>query len=154
MALYVPVLGTLLSKIDTARFARTLSTLLEAGVDTTSSLDLTAQTMRLEPFRRMVLDAEAAVVDGTELSVTLRDSRRLGADVIAIVETGEETGKLPDSLAKLAGDFEEQVELMIKNLGSLVTPLIFIGLGGVALFLALAFMLAYVQVLTGLMGGM
>ena len=154
LALYVPVLGTLLSKIDTARFARTLSTLLEAGVDLTSSLDLTAQTMRLEPFRRMVLDAEQAVVDGTELSVSLRNSYRFDAGVIAIVETGEETGKLPESLAKLAGDYEEQVELMVKNLGSLVTPLIFIALGGVGLFLALAFVLAYIQVVTGLMGGM
>lgn len=154
IALYVPVLGSLLSKIDTARFARTLSTLLEAGVDLTTSLDLTAETMRLEPFRRMVVDAGRAVVDGTELSVSLLHSHRFDAGVIAIVETGEETGKLPESLAKLAEDYEEQVEQMVKNLGSLITPLIFIGLGAVALFLALAFVLAYIQVLTGLMGGM
>ena len=70
--------------------------------------------------------------------------------MIAIVESGEETGKLPESLAKLADDYEEQVEYMVKNLGSLVQPLIMIILGLVVLFIILAVILPYISVLTSL----
>ena len=57
IGLYVPVLGKLLRKIETTRFARTLSALLDAGVDVGSSLDLTADVLRLAPYRRAVARA-------------------------------------------------------------------------------------------------
>src|SRR4051794_23059654 len=80
LALYVPVLGSLLSKLDTARFARALSTLMGAGVDVGTSLDLTAGVMQLEPFRRAIRDARVQVLDGSELSVALGVSRRFSTD--------------------------------------------------------------------------
>ena len=57
--------------------------------------------------------------------------RQFYPDVIAIISSGEETGKLPESLAHLADDYEEQVETMVKNLGQLVQPLLMIILGGI-----------------------
>jgi type II secretory pathway component PulF len=150
LALYIPVLGLLLRKIDTARFARTLSALLEAGVDLGASLDLTADVVHLAPYRRILRGARQAVMEGTELSEALEASRRYPHDVIAIVGSGEETGKLPESLSKLADDYEEQVAFMVKNLGSLIQPVIVLGLGGVVFFIVLAFVMAYISVLTNL----
>ncbi|MEO6810844.1 MAG: type II secretion system F family protein [Isosphaeraceae bacterium] len=151
LCLYIPVLGSLLRKIDTTRFARTLSTLLEAGVDMGTSLDLTADVLHLTPFRRVVRGARVNVVEGSELSDALNASRRFSPDVIAIIGTGEETGKMPETLAKLADDYEEQVTYMVKNLGSLIQPLLMVVLGGFVLFVVVSFVMAYVTMLSNLM---
>ena len=151
LCLYIPVLGSLLRKIDTTRFARTLSTLLEAGVDLGTSLDLTADVLHLTPFRRVVRGARVNVVEGSELSDALNASRRFSPDVIAIIGTGEDTGKMPESLAKLADDYEEQVTYMVKNLGSLIQPLLMVVLGGFVLFVVVSFVMAYVTMLGSLM---
>lgn len=153
LSLYVPVLGKLLRKIDTTRLARTLSALLEAGVDIGVSLDLTADVVHLVPFRRAIRRAREAVVEGADLSGALAASHRFGPDVIAILNSGEETGKIPESLERLADDYEEQVEYMVKNLGSLIQPLLMVGLGGLVLFIILAVVLPYISMITSLAGG-
>lgn len=147
----MPVLGKLFRMIDTARFSRNLSVLLEAGVDIGGSLDLTAKTLMLVPLRRAVTHCGDAVMEGSELSDALEGTHRFGRDVVAIVQSGEETGKLPESLDRMADDYEERVELMVKNLGSLIQPLIFLILGGIVLFIALAFFSVYIMLLTGIM---
>jgi type II secretory pathway component PulF len=148
LALRIPVFGPLLRKLDTTRFARALSSLLNAGVDVGSSLALTSEVMRLEPFRRAIEDTRSQVMHGEELSVALDNTRRFGADVIAIVNSGEETGKIPESLNHLADDYEEQVAYTVKNLGQLVQPLLMIMMGGLILFIILAFFLPYIRILT------
>lgn len=150
IALRVPVFGGLLRKIDTTRFARTLATLLDAGVDVGSSLQLTSDVLRLDPFRRAVGNARARVLNGEELSAALASSHRFAPDVIAILESGEETGKLPESLEKLADNYEEQVEYTVKNLGQLVQPLLLIMMGGIVLFIILAVFLPYLSLLNSL----
>jgi type II secretory pathway component PulF len=151
--LVTPVFGQLLKKLDTTRFARTLSALLDAGVDVGSSLDLTADVVRLDPFRRAVLDTKSDVMQGSELSAAMDRTRRFGPDVIAVVSSGEETGKLPESLNHLADDYEEQVAYMVRNMGQLVQPLLLILLGGVVLFIILAVFLPYLNILSSLAGG-
>jgi type II secretory pathway component PulF len=151
--LVTPVFGQLLKKLDTTRFARTLSALLDAGVDVGSSLELTADVVRLDPFRRAVLNTKTEVMQGSELSAAMDRTRRFGPDVIAIVSSGEETGKLPESLNHLADDYEEQVAYMVRNMGQLIQPLLMILLGGVVLFIILAVFLPYLNILSSLAGG-
>ena len=150
VALSLPVLGMLLRKIDTARFARTLSDLTSAGVNINESLLLTSGVMRTEPFRLAVKNSQPLVMDGYELSEALAVSKRFTPDVIAVVNSGEETGKLPETLVKLADDYEEQVEYAVKNLGQLIQPLIVIMMGGFVLFIILAVFLPYLSMITGL----
>jgi type II secretory pathway component PulF len=148
LVLMVPVFGTLCRKIDTTRFARTLSVLLDAGLDYGQSIDLTADVLMMSPIRRAVRASREKVLAGTDLSTTLARSRQFTPDVISVISSGEETGKLPESLAHLADDYEEQVETMVKNLGQLVQPFLMIILGGFVLFIVLAVFMAYVQMLT------
>jgi type II secretory pathway component PulF len=150
LALRVPVLGLLLRKLDTTRFARTLASLLGAGVDIGSSLDLTADVMQLDPMRRTLRQARRDVKEGSELSEALAGSRRFSSDVIAIIGSGEETGKLPESLEKLADDYEEQVAYMVRNMGQLIQPLLMVVLGGIVLFIILAVLLPYISIITSL----
>ncbi|QDV33746.1 type II secretion system F family protein [Tautonia plasticadhaerens] len=154
VALRIPVLGLLLKKLETTRFARTLSTLLEAGVAYDESMRLTADVMHAIPYRRAVDRARVEVMAGHELSDALEGSRRFGVDVIHVISTGESTGKLPESLAHLAEDYEEQVDRMVDNLGQLIQPILTIAIGGVVFFIVLAFVMAYVSVLSGLAGGL
>jgi len=150
LSLYVPVLGKLRRKIETGRFARTLAALLQAGVDIGASLDLTAGVLNLASFRRAITGVRTLVMDGDELSQALQATGRFGPEVIAIVESGEESGRLPESLDKLANDQEEQVEYIVKNLGNLVQPALMIVMGGVVLFIILAVILPYIQAITSL----
>lgn len=153
LMLMTPVFGGLLAKIDTTRFARTLAALLDAGVDVGASIDLTAAVLRTEQFRDAILDSRVRVINGEPLSEALGRSRWFGLDVIAVIESGEETGKLPESLQHLADDYEERVEYTVKNLGQLVQPLLMIVLGLIVLFIILAVFLPYLSILTGLSGG-
>jgi type II secretory pathway component PulF len=148
--LWVPVFGSLARKIDTSRFARTLSALLNAGVDIGSSLDLTSDVLHLDPYRRAVRGIRTEIMEGRELSDALRKTGRFGPDVIAVVNSGEETGKLPESLDHLADDYEEQVAYMVRNMGHLVQPLLMVVLGGVVLFIILAVFLPYISIITNL----
>lgn len=153
MVLWLPVFGTLCRKIDTTRFARTLGVLLDAGLDYGQSIDLTADVLMMDPIRKAVRGCREKVLAGKDLSVTLHDSHQFSPDVIAIVSSGEETGKLPETLHHLAEDYEEQVTMMVKNLGQLVQPLLLVFLGGIVLFIILAVFLPYLQMLTSLSGG-
>jgi type II secretory pathway component PulF len=150
LALMTPVLGQLCRKLDISRFSRTLSVLLDAGVDMSSSIDLTADVLAMSPIRRAVRAARAKIIAGNELSGILDETHQFYPDVIAIVRSGEETGKLPESLAHLADDYDEQVTMMVKSLGQLVQPLLIVILGGVVLFIILAVFLPIIQLITSL----
>jgi type IV pilus assembly protein PilC len=153
LVLMMPVFGPLCRKVDTTRFARTLSVLLDAGLDYGRSIDLTADVLMMSPIRKAVRSCREQVLAGKDLSETLSRSRQFYPDVISIVSSGEETGKLPESLTHLADDYEEQVETMVKNLGQLVQPLLMIILGGFVGFVCIALIMAYAQTLMNLAGG-
>ncbi|QEH32662.1 Type II secretion system protein F [Aquisphaera giovannonii] len=148
-----PVFGQLLRKLDISRFARTLSALLDAGVGVGESMDLTAGVMTLTPMRHVLEAAKDDVMHGKELSKALVPSGLFPADVLAVLESGEETGQTPEVLAHLADDYDEQVEVMVKSLGHLVQPLVTVFVGAIVLFIILAVFLPYIQMITGLSGG-
>ena len=150
IVLATPVFGSLCRKLDTSRFARTLSVLLDAGVDVGSSIDLTADVLRMTPIRHAVRSARAKIIEGKELSGILDRTRQFSPDVIAVIETGEETGKLPESLAHLADDYDEQVSTMVANLGHLVQPLVIFFLGLMVFFIILAVLMPIIQMITSL----
>jgi type II secretory pathway component PulF len=148
--LWLPVFGVLCRKLDTSRFARTMSVLLDAGLDFGSSIDLTASVVVMTPIRRAVRSAKDKVLGGRDLSTTLEATRQFSPDVIAVIQTGEETGKLPESLDHLADDYDEQIAVMVKNLGQLVQPMVTLLLGLVVLFLILAVFLPLIQMISNL----
>jgi len=150
MVLATPVFGTLCRKLDTSRFARTLSVLLDAGVDVGSSIDLTADVLRMTPIRQAVRSTREKIIEGMELSGVLDRTRQFSPDVIAVIETGEETGKLPETLAHLADDYDEQVSTMVANLGHLVQPIMIFFLGLLVLFIILAVLLPIIQMISSL----
>ncbi len=146
----LPVIGQLLWKIDTTRFCRTLATLLDAGVDIGSSLELTADTLLLVPMRKAVLQTRDFIIRGESLSASIELANRFPPDIPAIMNSGEETGRLPEMLLMVADQYEEQVEFMVKNLGTLLQPIVTVVVGGVVFFVAVAFFMGYAAVLANL----
>ncbi len=150
IALRLPVLGKLCRMLDMTRFARTLSVLLDAGVDIGSSIDLTADVMRMTPIRNAVRDSREKVMAGSELSKTLDRTRQFMPDVIAVMTSGEETGKLPEALVHLADDYDEQIEVMVASLSHLIQPIMMVILGGIVFFIILAVIMPIIQIMTTL----
>jgi type II secretory pathway component PulF len=148
--LWVPVLGPLLRRIDAARFARSLSALLDGGVGVDKSLKLSSEVMRLDPLKTAVFDARAQVRSGSDLTAALERSRPFPPEIQAVIETGEETGSLPEALARAAGVLEDDIEYRVKNLGSLIQPLLLIVVGGFVFFVVVAFISAYASAIAGL----
>jgi type II secretory pathway component PulF len=148
--LRLPIVGKLVWKIDTTRFCRTLSTLLDAGVDIGSSLELTSDTLLLAPMRQAILDARDSIVQGESLSASIEMTNRFPPEIPALIKSGEETGRLPEMMTMVADQYEEQVEFIIKNLGNLLQPIITVVVGGVVFFIAVAFFMGYAAVIANL----
>jgi type II secretory pathway component PulF len=148
--LILPMFGPIVRWIDTTRFARTLSALLEAGVDIGSSLILTADTLTLEPLRRAVLRAREGILEGETLSASVGVSNRFPTDLIAIMNSAEETGRLPEMLVMVADEYEEKVDYVVRNLGNLLQPVVILIVGGMVGFIAIAFLMGYTAVIADL----
>jgi type II secretory pathway component PulF len=148
--LFVPVVGPLVRWIDTTRFARTLAALLDAGVDIGSSLILTADTLMLVPLRRAVMRGREGILEGETLSASVGVSNRFPTDLIAIMNSAEETGRLPEMLVMVADEYEEKVDYVVKNLGNLLQPVVILIVGGMVGFIAIAFLMGYTAVIADL----
>jgi type II secretory pathway component PulF len=148
--LILPVVGPIARWIDTTRFSRTLAALLEAGVDIGSSLILTADTLMLVPLRRAVLRAREGILEGETLSASVGVSNRFPIDLIAIMNSAEETGRLPEMLVMVADEYEEKVDYVVKNLGNILQPVVILIVGGMVGFIAIAFLMGYTAVIADL----
>jgi type II secretory pathway component PulF len=152
LALNLPVLGKILRTLDASRFARTLSTLLDAGIDIGSSLELSSDVISMSPLRNAVLRSREAVMSGGSLAASLAATRRFPNELVTVVESGEETGRLPEILIPLADDYDNQIEHFVKDIGNLLQPFVVLFLAGIVLFVVIAFILGYTSVLSGLSG--
>ena len=150
---YVPIFGKIQKFVDLSRMGRMLGALLEAGVATPDALALTAGVVRLKPFERALLEAEAATRDGDEISPVFAASGRFPYEVIGLIETGETTGNLPRALSRMSTDYEERATVMIKSLSTLIQPIITVGLGLIVGFIAIAFVGLIAGVFTSLSQG-
>jgi type IV pilus assembly protein PilC len=128
--LRVPMrIGDVVHKIALARFSRTLSTLMAAGVDIMRSLEITGATSGNWVVERALREAEVRVNEGTPLSVPLSEDPVFPAMVSQMVKIGEETGELDTMLGKIADFYEDEVDSSIQSLTSIIEPILMICVG-------------------------
>jgi type IV pilus assembly protein PilC len=134
--LKTPVIGTLVMKLNSARFARILSSLLNSGVSLVESLKITSDTLGNHYFKKSTLRASEEVQKGKALSEILDvKNTPFSFLVIKMIKVGEDTGKTPDILEKLAGFYEEEVEQTTQNLSAIIEPVLMVLVGiAVAIF--------------------
>jgi len=140
----MPLFGPIISKTAISRFSRTLGTLMSSGVPVLNSLAIVKETSGNEVVASAIQKVHDAVKEGEGIAKPLGDTKVFPEMVISMVEVGEETGKLPEMLEKIANTYEEEVNNAVNALTSLIEPLMIVGLAGivgtivVALFMPLA----------------
>jgi len=127
--LKVPKIGPVVLKVTMARFSRTLSTLVSAGVDIIKALEITGQTAGNWMVENALSDVRAKVHEGVPIAQPLVDNAIFPPMVSQMVKIGEETGELEKMLGKIADFYEDEVDSAINSLTSIVEPLMMILVG-------------------------
>jgi type IV pilus assembly protein PilC len=130
MKLKVPMkIGQVVLKITMARFSRTLSTLIAAGVDIIKALEITGQTAGNWVVEKALADVRNAVQEGVPMAQPLAENPVFPPMVSHMIKIGEETGELEKMLGKVADFYEDEVDSSISSLTSIIEPLMMIGVG-------------------------
>lgn len=124
-------IGATVRKITIARFSRTMSTLVAAGVDIIKALEITGQTSGNYVFEEALAEARQRVHEGSPISQPLIDNPVFPPMVSQMIKVGEETGELDKMLSKIADFYEDEVDAAIATLSSIVEPLMMIAVGAV-----------------------
>jgi type IV pilus assembly protein PilC len=127
--LKLPIIGPILYKAIVARFARTLSTIFAAGVPLIEALQAIAETAGNVYYTQAIYAIRDEVSQGTPLCVAMRHVDLFPIMMVQMVEIGEESGTLELMLAKVASIYEEEVDLAVDSLSSLLEPVIMVVLG-------------------------
>ncbi|MHC4483197.1 MAG: type II secretion system F family protein [Planctomycetota bacterium] len=151
--LNVPIVSQLSSKIAVSRWTRTLGTLISAGVPILDALNSTRETAGNEVYANMLGNVHNSIRQGDTFSSPLRQSKTVDLIVSNMVSVGEETGDLDKMLLKVADNYDEQVDVLVASLMSLLEPVMIIVLGLIVLVVVLAIFMPMIQVIGGLSAG-
>jgi type II secretory pathway component PulF len=137
--LHMYIINKIVQKINLARFARILSSLLKSGIPIVESLEVAGQSLGNSYYRDIVIQTSTNVKVGKPLSESLNANANLFPPlVIQMLQVGEESGTVETILEQLAVHFEEDVDNTLANLSSIIEPLLLLGIGGVVGVLAVA----------------
>jgi type IV pilus assembly protein PilC len=131
LILKAPVLGIIMRKIAVARFCRTLATLISSGVPILDGLDITARTSGNAIIEDAVLLTRKSIERGETISGPLKETAVFPAMVVQMIGVGEATGALDAMLAKIADFYEEEVDVAVAGLLTLLEPIMIAFLGGI-----------------------
>jgi type IV pilus assembly protein PilC len=129
VALKLPIFGPVLQKIAVARFTRTLGTLLASGVPILDALDIVAKTAGNVIIEEGLLFTRARISEGKNMAEPLGDINVFPGMVVQMVAVGEQTGALDTMLSKIADFYEEEVDVAVAALTSLLEPLLMVVVG-------------------------
>lgn len=135
----LPVVGTIAKEANAARTARTLSSLLSAGVDVLRSLQITQDVLQNHYYKLILADAHTRVEKGEPLSSVFIEREDLYPVLVGeMILVGEETGQIANMMQELAVFYENEVERKTEDLSTIIEPLLMVCIGGTVGFFALA----------------
>lgn len=134
----LPVFGDFVVKSAMAKFSRTLSTLLAAGVSIMEALQIAASTSGNSILESALMKSRSAVAKGKLLSVPLSQEPFIPHMVVQMIAVGEQTGALDEMLNKVADFYEDEVDVAVSSITSLMEPLMIVVLGGIVAFFVIA----------------
>jgi type IV pilus assembly protein PilC len=137
--LHIPIISGIVREVNSARTARTLSSLLASGVDIVRALSITRDVVQNSYFKDVLAEAEADIQKGEPLSSTFARHERLYPVMMSeMVAVGGETGKLKDLLQQIAEFYEDEVEQKTKDLSTVIEPFLMLIIGSVVGFFAVS----------------
>jgi len=129
--LKLPVLGPVLRKVVVARFTRTMGTLLGSGVPILDAMEIVAKTAGNTVVQDGIMFVRAKISEGKDLATPLMETGLMPPMVVQMIAVGEQTGALDAMLSKIADFYEEEVDVAIASMTSLIEPAMMVFLGGV-----------------------
>jgi len=139
--LNVPVLGNLNLKTAMSRFTRMFETLNSSGLPILQTLDITAKTVGNLIIGKEIEKAAMGVLQGEGLAGPLSRGSIFPPMVVRMIAIGEQSGSLDTMLTNISEHYDTEVEYAVKNLTSMIEPILTVGVGAIVLFLALAIFL-------------
>jgi type IV pilus assembly protein PilC len=152
IVLKLPILGSLMRKIAVARFCRTLSTLLASGVSILEALDITARTAGNAIVEEAIQTTRKSIERGETIAQPLKETQVFPSMVVQMIGVGEATGALDTMLSKIADFYEEEVDVAVAGLLTLLEPLMIAFLGGVVGGIVIAMYLPIFDLISKLTG--
>jgi type IV pilus assembly protein PilC len=153
VGLKIPVFGTLLQKNAVARFTRTLGTLISAGVPILEAILITRETSGNEVYARAMEKVHDSIREGESFAAPLRSTGVCDGLVTNMIDVGEETGELDKMLLKIADNYEEDIDVAVASLVSLLEPLMVVLLGSIVGFIVIALFLPLVKLIENVSKG-
>jgi type IV pilus assembly protein PilC len=129
LLLRAPVLGDVIRKSAVSRFTRTLGTLVSSGVSILEGLEITAKTAGNQVVHNAVMESRQSIAGGETIAAPLEKSRVFPPMVISMIAVGEQTGGLDEMLSKIADFYDEEVDVAVSALVSLMEPAMIVLLG-------------------------
>jgi type IV pilus assembly protein PilC len=148
--LWIPILGTILEKTIVARTSRTLGTLVASGVPILEALSITRETCNNAVFERAYTRVYESIREGDTIAQPMKESRLVDDMVVNMIDVGEETGELDKMLYKIADVYDEEVDVLVDGLISLLEPLMIVALGLIIGTIVIALFLPLIKLLEGL----
>jgi type IV pilus assembly protein PilC len=134
--LRIPIIGTLMKETNSARTGRTLSSLLAAGVNMLTSIDITRDVIQNSYYKAVLVAAHDTVQKGQPLAQVFMNAENLYPPLVGeLIAVGEETGELPGMLKEIAEYYEREVDQKTKNMSTIIEPFLMLIVGaGVGFF--------------------
>jgi type IV pilus assembly protein PilC len=140
LVLKVPGIKTIIMKVAVARFSRTFSALMGAGVAVLEALSVTAHAVGNVVYEQALLDASEGVKNGATLSSIIEKNNLFPAIVAQMLAVGEETGQTDTVLVKVADFYEEEVDVAIDGLSAIIEPVMIVVMGSMVGLIAASVM--------------
>ena len=122
----MPLIGPIIQRSSISKLARTLGTLISSGVPVLSALQIVRDTSGNELVSQAVQQVHDAVKEGEMMAPTFAASKIFPEMVISMIEVGEETGRLPEMLDKIADTYDDEVDNAVSALTSMIEPLLMV----------------------------
>ncbi len=140
--LKLPLIGSLITKLDVARFSRTLGTLLTNGVPLLTAISIVKEVISNKVLSKIVGEAASDLERGNRLASPLAKSNKFPLLAIQLIQVGEETGQLEAMLNKVADIHEKESRTTIKRILTLLEPILILGLGAVIAIIIISILIA------------
>jgi type IV pilus assembly protein PilC len=148
--MHLPLFGDLNRKTAISRFSRTLGTLVTSGVPILQALNITRETAGNMVIARAIAQVHDSVKEGESIVQPLEASRAFPPMVISMIDVGEETGKLPDMLLKIADVYDDEVDNAVAALTSMLEPIMIVFLAVIVGTIVLALFTPLISIISGL----
>jgi general secretion pathway protein F len=145
LCLKAPIFGRLLQMLAVARFAKTLATLLAAGVPLLKAMDIVRNVLGNALLEKVVEEATGSIREGESIAEPLKRSGQFPPIVTHMIAVGEKSGQLESMLESVASAYDAQVETNVQALTSLLEPLMIVVMGAAVGFIAFSIMMPLIQ---------